>query len=177
VKLNSKYEITGKIQYVLTTPFKLITKYCLSNKGDIAIVVGDSNNKIHLYSLHDYRLKYCLESSHPLNRITNIAISRKNKFFSILYDDYNLEIYNLVEEQKINSDCECVNQLIEHKYDENNNNHNNKQNNQNLNNNNNSGGGLFSGKFFKNTFKKFKVTNKLNYSFIFKWKNLKTCMM
>jgi len=145
VKLNNKNEITGKIQYVLTTPFKLITKYCLSKKGDIAIVIGDTNNKIHIYSLHDYGLKYCLESSHPLNRITNIAISRKNKFFSLLYDDNNLEIYNLIEEQKINTNCECVNQLIEHKYDNNNNQ------------NNNNNGGFFGGKFIKNTFKKFKV--------------------
>lgn len=148
VKLNHKSEITGKIHYVLTTPFKLITKYCLSKKGDIAIVVGDSNNKIHIYSLHDYGLKYCLESSHPQNRITNIAISRKNKFFSLLYDDYNLEIYNLVEEQKINTNCECVNQLIEHKYENNHSNHSNNSNNS---------AGLFGGKFFKNTFKKFKV--------------------
>ena len=76
-----------------------------------------------------------------MNRITNIAISRKNKFFSLFYDDYNLEIYNLVEEQKINTNCECVNQLIENKYD-----------NHQLDN-----SGLFGGKFFKTTFKKFKL--------------------
>ena len=149
MKLNSKSEITCKIHFVLTTPFKLITKYCLSKKGDIAIVVGDSNNKIHIYSLHDYGLKYCLESSHPQSRITNIAISRKNKFFSLLYDDYNLEIYNLIEEQKINTNCVCVDQLIEHKHDNNNNNNNIK----NINN----PSEIFGAKFFKNSFKKFKV--------------------
>lgn len=142
---------------MLTTPFKLITKYSLSKKGEIAIVVGDYNNKIHLYSLYDYGLKYCLESAHPMSRITNISISKKNKFFSLLYDDYNLEIYNLIEEKKINSNCECVNQLIEHKYDQNNNNKNNT-----------SGINKYiSGQFFKNTFSKFKVIRdfliKLNY--------------
>lgn len=150
MKLNSKSEITGKIHYVLTTPFKLITKYCLSKKGDIAIIVGDSNNKIHIYSLQDYGLKYCLESAHPMNRITNIAISKKNKFFSLLYDDYNLEIYNLVEEQKINTNCVCVNQLIEHKFDKNYTQNNNGES---------DSTGILGGKFFKTTFKKFKVKN------------------
>ncbi len=146
MRLNTNNEITGKIHYVLSTPFKLITKYCLSKKGDIAIVVGDFN-KLHLYSLYDYCLKYCLESAHPMSRITNISISKKNKFFSLFYDDYNLEIYNLLEEKKINTNCECINLLIENKYDNNNNNDNS-----------NSGLGKYlSVEFFKSTVSKFKV--------------------
>lgn len=144
MKLNDRSQIIGKVQFVLTTPFKLIIKYCLSKKGDNAIVIGDSN-KIHLYSLDDYRLKYCLESSHPMNRIINIAISKKNKFFSLLYENYNLEIYNLIEEKKINTNCECVNQLLLSKFE------NNKENNPN------NLAGAIAGKFFNTTLSKFKV--------------------
>lgn len=131
------------MQYVLTTPFKFVTKYNLSKKGDLAILIGIPNNKVHIYSLCDFRLKFCLDSSYPLNRISNISISRKNKFFSILYNDYNLEIFNLTEETKINTNCECVNQLIENKIENNDNSTKIK--------------GFLSGKFFKSTYSKLQV--------------------
>jgi hypothetical protein len=114
--ISNNEKITKKIHYSLSTPFKIITKYNL-HKGNIAIIIGDNANKIHIYSLNDFDLKYCLDSSHPFNKILNISISKKNKFFSVLYEDYNLEIYNLLEEKRINSNCECLNSLMEEKVD------------------------------------------------------------
>ena len=112
--ITNNEKITKKIHYSLSTPFRIITKYNL-HKGNIAIIIGDNKNKIHIYSLDDFDLKYCLDSSYPFNKILNISISKKNKFFSVLYEDYNLEIYNLLEEKRINSNCECLNSMIEEK--------------------------------------------------------------
>jgi hypothetical protein len=57
-------------------------------------------------------LKFCLDSEFEQSRILNISISKKTKFFSILYADYNLEVYNLTEEKRVNHNCNCMNELL-----------------------------------------------------------------
>jgi hypothetical protein len=110
--LDNGYNITSKVQLVVTTPFKEIYKYNISKKGDYAIVVGKPLNKIHIYSLIDFQLKFCLDSEFQENSILNISISKKTKFFSILYNDYDMEIYKLTDEKKVNQLCKCMNAII-----------------------------------------------------------------
>lgn len=78
----------------------------------MAIVIGHPMNKIHIYSLVDFQLKFCLDSEFQQQKIINISISKKNKFFSILYNDYNLDIYNLTSEKKVNQNCKCMKDLL-----------------------------------------------------------------
>jgi hypothetical protein len=110
--LDSAYNIKSKVQLVLTTPFKEIYKYNISKKGDYAIVVGKPDNKIHIYSLVDFQLKFCLDSEFQEHGILNISISKKTKFFCILYDDYDIEIYKLTDEKRVNQICQCMDEII-----------------------------------------------------------------
>ncbi len=59
----------------------------------------------------DFQLKFCLDSDFEQSKIINISISKKTKFFSILYCDYNLEVYNLSDEKRVNEICDCMNEL------------------------------------------------------------------
>jgi hypothetical protein len=106
--LDNGYSISSKVQLVITTPFKEIYKYNISKKGDYAIVVGKPLNKIHIYSLIDFQLKFCLDSEFQQHGILNISISKKTKFFSIMYNDYDIEIYKLTDEKKVNQLCKCM---------------------------------------------------------------------
>lgn len=78
----------------------------------MAVVIGHPNNKIHVYSLMDFELKFCLDSDFQMQKIINISVSKKTKFFTILYNDYNLEVYNLTEEKKVNQYCNCIKELL-----------------------------------------------------------------
>lgn len=67
-------------------------------------------NKIHIYSLEDFQLKYCLFlCSHEL-KITNSCFNFKSKMFACInYDgtDLNLDLFNL---KILNSEdhlCQC----------------------------------------------------------------------
>jgi hypothetical protein len=90
----------------------MLNNLIVFKKGEMAIIIGHPNNKIHLYSLKDFQLKFCLDSDFQQNKIISIAMSKKTKFFSILYNDYNLEIYNLLEEKKVNQTCNCIKELL-----------------------------------------------------------------
>jgi hypothetical protein len=109
---DSCYNINSKVQLVIQTPFKEIYRYNISKKGDYAIVVGKPANKIHIYSLVDFQLKFCLDSEFQQQGILNISISRKTKFFSIMYNDYDIEIYKLTDEKKVNRICKCMDEII-----------------------------------------------------------------
>jgi hypothetical protein len=61
--------------------------------------------------LVDFQLNFCLDSDFEQSKILNISISKKTKFFSILYSDYNLEVYNLSDEKRVNEICNCMNDL------------------------------------------------------------------
>jgi hypothetical protein len=78
----------------------------------MAVTVGPSKNTMHVYSLIDYQLKYCFcpESDNLNSNIIDLQISKKNKFISLLYSDWNLEIFNLSEEKIFlsSSKCSCV---------------------------------------------------------------------
>ena len=111
--MNEKYDIERKVQLVITTPFKSINKFNISKKGDYAIIVGNPNNKIHIYSLIDFQLKFCLDSEFQQHKIINISISKKTKFFSIMYNDNDIEIYKLTDENKVNQICKCINHIID----------------------------------------------------------------
>lgn len=54
-----------------------------------------------------------MDAEFEQQKILNISISKKTKFFSILYSDYNLEIYNLTEEKRVNENCNCMTQILE----------------------------------------------------------------
>jgi hypothetical protein len=78
----------------------------------MAVIVGPLKNTIHVYSLIDYQLKYCF-SPEPENlnlKLIDLKISKKNKFISLLYSDWNLEIFNLSQEKIIldGSKCSCL---------------------------------------------------------------------
>jgi hypothetical protein len=61
-----------------------------------------------VYSLIDFQLKFCLDSEFENQKILEISLSKKSKFFSIFYYNFNLDIYNLSEERKINDHCNCM---------------------------------------------------------------------
>ncbi len=67
-----------------------------------------TGNKIHIYSVQDFKLKHCLGNEIPINQILNLAFSKKNKFLSLLFDDLSIQIYNLTK-VKDKDICQCVN--------------------------------------------------------------------
>jgi hypothetical protein len=87
------------------------------------VVVIGTNNKIHLYSLIDYQLKFCFTYEPFTNtdydlqsqfiKILNVNISKKNKFLSILFSNYNFAIYELSNDKKAKSiKCKCMKELL-----------------------------------------------------------------
>jgi hypothetical protein len=67
-------------------------------------------NKIHIYSLEDFQLKYCLFlCSHEL-KVTNACFNFKSKLFATLsYDgtDLNLNLFNLKILSSEDHLCQC----------------------------------------------------------------------
>ena len=67
-------------------------------------------NKIHIYSLEDFQLKYCLFLANHELKITNLCFNNKSKLFSILsYDgtDLNLNLFNLKLSSSEDHLCQC----------------------------------------------------------------------
>jgi len=65
-------------------------------------------NKIHIYSVDEFELKYCFGDEIPLNKLMNFSFSKKNKFISFLFDDLTIHIYSLSNTEKNKkSICKC----------------------------------------------------------------------
>ena len=64
-------------------------------------------NKVHVYSVDRFDLKFCIGNEIPINKILNYAFSKKNKFLSILIDDLTMEVFNISQSQNTKSVCIC----------------------------------------------------------------------
>src|SRR5690242_15565628 len=67
-------------------------------------------NKIHIYSLEDFQLKFCLFLTSSELIITNACFNDKSRFFSILSyngEDLNLNLFDLKHCDSEDHLCQC----------------------------------------------------------------------
>lgn len=65
-------------------------------------------NQIHIFSVEDFQLKHCIGEDIQISKIMNVAFSKKNKFLSLLFDDLNIQIFNLTAVKSNPKDiCKC----------------------------------------------------------------------
>jgi len=88
-----------KNQMNLITGFREIDFIKISDFGDYICVVGEGANRIHLYSLFDYQLKYCLWRGSKISKTIDVCFDLKCKFMSIITDSRTLHIFKLYENQ------------------------------------------------------------------------------
>jgi hypothetical protein len=82
----------------------------ISNNGDLMASVSKYGNKLHIYSLIDFHLKYCLLLSMDEHKIFNLNFNYKNRFVSILsFDgkDLILNLYDLKNSDDEVELCQC----------------------------------------------------------------------
>ena len=73
-------------------------------------------NKIHIFSVNDFQLKHCIVSEISSYNIISYCFSKKNKFLSILYDDYNMHLFNLtMDKGRENDICACGEEEVKKK--------------------------------------------------------------
>lgn len=82
----------------LVTGFKEIDFLKLSNFGEYICVVGEGANRIHLYSMFDYELKYSFWRGSKNSHTVNVSFDLKCKFMSVLTACRTLHIYKLFED-------------------------------------------------------------------------------
>lgn len=87
-------------QMNLITGFNLIDAIKISDFGDYICVVEKGAQRIHLYSLFDYELKFCLWRGSSLSHTIHINFDLKCKFMSVLTESKTLHIFKLYENQK-----------------------------------------------------------------------------
>ena len=66
-------------------------------------------NKIHIYSVDNFELKHCFGETIQMERLMNVAFSKKNRFLGFLFDDLTVNIYSLIVdvEPKKGTVCKC----------------------------------------------------------------------
>jgi hypothetical protein len=92
-------EIKSHHQMILVTGFKEIDYIKVSNFGEYICVIDKGVNMIHLYSLFDYELVYCLYRGDKVSKTINVAFDLKCKFMSVLTELKTLHIYKLYEHE------------------------------------------------------------------------------
>ncbi len=96
---NNLIEVS-KNQMNLITGFKEIDFIKNSDFGDYICVIGEGANRIHLYSLFDYELKFCLWRGSKISKTIDVCFDLKCKFMSVITYSKTLHIFKLYENQK-----------------------------------------------------------------------------
>lgn len=107
------FEIS-KIQMNLITGFKEIDYIKASDFGDYICVIGEGANRIHLYSIFDYELKFCLWRGSKISKTIDVCFDLKCKFMSVLTDSKTLHIFKLNENQKNETTNKIKKKMVEH---------------------------------------------------------------
>lgn len=100
------YQLKAKLEVSIKTPFKSVYKMTLSDKGTLALIVGNPSNRIHIYEIDSLKMLYCFRIENPFTQLTSVSFGKKNKFVSVFYSDNNLEIYQIREGHK--KKCKCL---------------------------------------------------------------------
>jgi hypothetical protein len=95
---------------MIITTFSEIQYIDISKKGDLMAAVSRYGNKIHIYSLNDFHLKFCLFLTLAEHKIFNLNFDSKSRFISMLsFDglDLNLNLFDLKHSKSDNQLCQC----------------------------------------------------------------------
>ena len=76
-------------------------------KGDLIAVVSKGGSNIHIYSLTQYQLLYCLWRGKLDEDVLDIAFSRKNKFLCLVNSKNTVHIYALDPSDQNIIICKC----------------------------------------------------------------------
>ena len=101
--LDNKSNVT-RDQMNLITGFKEIDFIKSSDFGDFICVVGEGANRLHLYSLYDYELKYCFWRGSQKSHTISVSFDLKCRFVSVVTEMKTLHIFMLGEDDKKEND-------------------------------------------------------------------------
>ncbi len=110
VKVGSDNTLSSKLQMMIITTFNEIHTREISRKGELIAVVSKFGNKLHIYSLNDFQLKYCMFLTNSEHKIFNLSFDKKSKLVSMLSfdgEDMILSIQDLKNSAAENQFCEC----------------------------------------------------------------------
>lgn len=110
----NKFLDVSKNQMNLITGFREIDFIKTSDFGDYICVIGEGANRIHLYSLFDYELKFCLWRGSKISKTIDVCFDLKCKFMSVLTDSKTLHIFKLYENQKNDPTNKVNKKMVEH---------------------------------------------------------------
>lgn len=94
----------------IITTFSEIQALEISKKGDLLLSVSKFGNKIHIYSLDDFQLKFCLFLTSSEQKVLNSAFNQKSRFFTMLSyngEELNLSIFDLKHSSREDQLCQC----------------------------------------------------------------------
>jgi len=106
------YKLTEKFHMMIIMTFVDIQTLEISPKGDMLAVISRYGNKIHIYSLEDFKLKFCLFLTIAEHKILNLTFNNKSRFLSTLSFDGEDLVLNIYDVKNTNSElCECDDHL------------------------------------------------------------------
>ena len=98
--------ISKKMTMSINTNFNAIQT--LELLSDFIIVSSSCGNKIHLYSLKDFSLMYCLFLGNFAYELGNFSVDKKNKFLMLSTNNKYIKMFKLKDLKENNEDiCSC----------------------------------------------------------------------
>lgn len=106
-------KLSSKVQFVLTNDLPIITFIRLSKNASLCAVVGykvfEDNIMpvVHIYSMETYKLVHCFTSLPQKSNLMSLAFGKRSKYLALLFDDFNLLVFDLSVKSIIGDDCSC----------------------------------------------------------------------
>jgi hypothetical protein len=110
--LTESHHIRKKKQLLIITTFTDIQNIVMS-QGELLYVSNKFGNKVHIYSINDYELKYCFYFGHTFFKAINIIFDNKNKYIALTSTNYGLFLINLKISDSTFCQCDDYEDLTE----------------------------------------------------------------
>lgn len=105
VKKTSSNRIAKQLVFI-DTHFTEVQKVAISKDESVALIVSHYGNKIHIYSLATFQLKYCLFTGFKISMISSITFDSKGKFVLFITKKGLMQIYSISNISRILL-CDC----------------------------------------------------------------------
>ena len=110
--LTHNHQIKKKKQLLIITTFTDIQNIKLSD-NELLYVSNKYGNKVHIYSINDYELKYCFYFGHIYFKAINIVFNKKNKYLALTSMNYGILVVDLKHSDSTICQCDDYEDLTE----------------------------------------------------------------
>lgn len=105
------------VSFILKIELCLVRKYnFLVIQGDLVSIISKGGSKIHIYSVNEYQLIYCLWRGKVDEEILDLTFSKKNKFLCLVNTKNTIHIFAMdpTDHNIITCHCHEIEQAEKH---------------------------------------------------------------